>query len=177
MRQPGARLEVADGQLAHGVAAMVGVQLDHRPDAVGDKGVIPPGGKQLGLVALVADPTDDQPVAPVGGLGDLGDPIRLVGDRDPGRFRDGGDSGADGLGLAHRDRVAGLVGAQPPDELGRPESRVHPQGELAAGAGAAQAGHQLVNEAEEAAGGVGAALAQPGCSTSPLPARVASSGW
>jgi len=54
------------------------------------------------------------------------------------------------------------VGSQPLDELGRPEPRVHPQGQLAAGAGPAQAGHQLVNEAEDAAGGVGRALAQPG---------------
>jgi hypothetical protein len=93
---------------------MVGVQLDHRLDAVGDEGVIAPGGKQLGLVALVADPTDDQPVARVGGLGDLGDPVGLVRDVDPGLLGDGGDGGTHGLGLAHRDRVAGLVSAQPP---------------------------------------------------------------
>ena len=54
------------------------------------------------------------------------------------------------------------MGAEPPDELGRPEPRVHPEGQLAAGAGAAQPGHQLVNESEDAAGGVGRALAQPG---------------
>ena len=96
-----------------GVAAMVGVQPGDRADAVGDEGVIPPGGKQLGLVAFVADPTHDQPVAPIGGLGDLGDPIRLVDDRDPGLLGDGGDRGADRRGLAHRDRVAGLVAAQP----------------------------------------------------------------
>jgi hypothetical protein len=45
--QPGARLQVADGQLANGVAAVVGVQLNSRADAVGDEGVIAPGGKQL----------------------------------------------------------------------------------------------------------------------------------
>ena len=42
--QPGARLQVADGQLASGVAAVVGVQLNSRADAVGDEGVIAPGG-------------------------------------------------------------------------------------------------------------------------------------
>jgi hypothetical protein len=160
--QARARLEVTDGQLADGVAAMVGVQLEHRPDAVGDKGVIPPGGKQLGLVFLVVDPPHDQPVAPVGGLGDLGDPIGLVGDLDPGRLTDGGDRGAHGLGLADRDRVAHPMASEPLDELGRPESRVHPQGQLAAGAGAAQAGDEFVDESEDAAGGVGRALAQPG---------------
>jgi hypothetical protein len=36
------------------------------------------------------------------------------------------------------------------------------KGELAAGAGAAQAGHQFVDGSEAAAGGVGRALAQPG---------------
>jgi hypothetical protein len=108
---------------------------------------------------LVAEPAHDQPVTAIGRLGDLGDPIRLVGDRNPGRFGNGGDGGADGLGLAHRDRVAHPVAAKPLDELGRPEPRVHPQGQLAAGAGAAAPGHQLVGEPEDAAGGVGAALA------------------
>jgi hypothetical protein len=162
MRQPGARLEVADGQLAHGMAAVVGVQPGGGTDAVGHKGVIAPGRKQLGLVAFVADPTHDQPVAPVGGLGNLRDSIRLVGDLDPGLLGDLRDRGAHGLGLAHRDRVAHLVAAQPADELGRPEPRIHPQGQLAAGASAAQAGDELVDESEDAAGGVGAALAQPG---------------
>ena len=38
--QPGAVLEVADGQLADGVAAVVGVQLDRAGLAVGDEGVL-----------------------------------------------------------------------------------------------------------------------------------------
>src|SRR5512132_4385610 len=160
--QAGARLEVADGQLADGVAAMIGVQPGGGADAVGDKRVVAPGGNQLLLVAQVADPTHDQPVASVGGLGDLGDPVRRVGDVGPGVLGDGGDGGADGLGLAHRDRVADLVGAKPPNQPGRPEPRVHPQGQLPAGVGAAQPGHQLVNEPENATGGVGRALAQPG---------------
>jgi hypothetical protein len=75
VRQAGARLEVADGQLTHGVAAVVGVQPGGGADAVGHEGVVAPGGKQLDLVALVADTTHDQPVAPVGGLGDLRVPV------------------------------------------------------------------------------------------------------
>jgi hypothetical protein len=60
-----------------------------------------------------ADATHDQPVAPIGSLGDLRDPIGLGGDRDPGRLGNGGDGGADRLGLADRDRGAHPVAAQP----------------------------------------------------------------
>jgi hypothetical protein len=73
---------------------------------------------RAGLIAFVANATHDQPVAPIGRLGDLRDPIRLVGDLNPGRFGNGGDRGADRLGLAHRDRVAHPVAAEPLDELG-----------------------------------------------------------
>jgi len=104
--QAGAGLEVADGQLADSVAAVVGVHPGHRSDAVGDQGVVAPGGKQQGLVALVADPTHDQPVAAVAGLGHLRQAAWHIWDLDPGRFRNGGDRGAHNLCLAHRDRVA-----------------------------------------------------------------------
>src|SRR6266498_2227279 len=40
-------------------------------------------------VTLVADATHDQPVTSVGGLGDLGDPARRVGDVDPVVLRPG----------------------------------------------------------------------------------------
>ena len=56
------------------MAAVVGIQLDSGADAVGDERVVTPGREQLGLVAAVADPAHDQPVAAVAGLGDLGDP-------------------------------------------------------------------------------------------------------
>ena len=49
--QAGACLEVADRQLAHGVAAVVGVQPGGGADAVGDEGVIAPAREPLGLVA------------------------------------------------------------------------------------------------------------------------------
>jgi hypothetical protein len=74
MRQPGARLQVADGQLAHGVAAVIGVQPGGGADAVAHERVVAPGRKQLGLVPGIADTTLDQPVAPIACLGDLGDP-------------------------------------------------------------------------------------------------------
>jgi hypothetical protein len=117
------------------VAAVVLVQLEHRPNTVGDERVVAPGRKQLLLVIQVADPTHDQPVTLVGSLGDLGDPIGYVGDLDPGLLGDRRDRGAHGLGLADRDRVAHLVLPQPAQELGRPEPRIHPQGQLASGVG------------------------------------------
>jgi hypothetical protein len=43
MRQAGARLEVVDGQLADGVATVVGVQPGGGADAVGDERVVAPG--------------------------------------------------------------------------------------------------------------------------------------
>ena len=52
--------------------------------------------------------------------------------------------------------------AQPLAGGGRPESRVHPDGELAAGAGAADPADQLVDEPGHAAGGVGPPGPQPG---------------
>jgi hypothetical protein len=87
VRQPGACLEVADGQLADGVAAVVGIRPGGGADTVGDERVIAPGREQLLLVVQVADAADDQPVASIGGLGDLRDPARRVGDVWLGRVR------------------------------------------------------------------------------------------
>jgi hypothetical protein len=109
--QPCARLQVADGQLTDGVAAVVSVQPGGGPRPVGDERVIAPGRKQLLLVAQVADSTDDEPVTLVGDLGDLRDPVECVGDLDPGLLGDRRDGGAHGLGLAHRDRIADAVAA------------------------------------------------------------------
>src|SRR6266498_1241891 len=67
----------------------------------------------------------DQPVAPIAGLGDLGQATIGVDDVDPGVLWDGGDRGADRRGLADGDGVADPVAAAGPDRLGRPESRVH----------------------------------------------------
>ena len=74
MRQASAYLQVADGQLADGMAAVVGVQPGGGVDAVGHQPVVAPGWEQLLLVTQVADATHDQPVAPIGSLGDLRDP-------------------------------------------------------------------------------------------------------
>jgi hypothetical protein len=47
--QPGAVLEVTNGQFIHGVAAVVGVQVDRAAVAVGDEGVVAPVRPQGGL--------------------------------------------------------------------------------------------------------------------------------
>jgi hypothetical protein len=85
----------------------------------------------------------------------------VEGTPDPGVLADGRDRRVDGLGLSDGDRVADLVGAQPVDELGRPEAGVHPKRQLAGRVRAAQPGDQFVDEPQDPAGGVRRALAQP----------------
>jgi len=155
--EPDAVLEVADHVFDLGVAAVVGLQPDRGADTVGDEGVVVPGGKQLALVAEVAHPTHDEPVALVVGLGDLGHAGVGIGDVDPGGLGDRRDRVADWLGLADGDRVVHLVAPQRRDGLGRPEPRVHADGQLAGGTSAAHAGDELINESGHAAGGVGPA--------------------
>ncbi len=102
MRQAGA-LELGDGLLDDRVPAVVGLDLGQWQVAVGDEGVVVPGGEQRQLRARRRpDPTHDQPdltgVPPVTGehgergLGDVGagdlrggQPVR---DRLPGRVAD-----------------------------------------------------------------------------------------
>ena len=73
MAQPGALLEVMDGQLDHGVAAVVGVQLHGGAGPVGDEGVVAPVGPQGCLGADQPDAARDQPAAGGAGQGGLGD--------------------------------------------------------------------------------------------------------
>jgi hypothetical protein len=120
--EPGTLLGVADGELDDGVAAVIGVQLDRGAGPVGYERVVAPGREELLLVVQVADAADDEPVAAEQGLGDLRDPAVGVGDLDPGRLGDGRDRATDGLGLPYGDREPDVVGAQPRDRLGSPES-------------------------------------------------------
>jgi hypothetical protein len=124
--EPAALLGVADGQLGHGVAAVVGVQLDRAAGLVGHEGVVVPGSKQLALVGAVAHAAHDQPVAARPGLGDLRDARVGIADVGPGALADRGGRSPDGLGLAHRDREAHVMSAQPGKHRGRPEPRVGP---------------------------------------------------
>jgi hypothetical protein len=100
---PGAVLEVADGQLADGVAAVVGVQVDRAAGAVCDEGVVAPVRPEGGLRAGQAGAAHDQPVWAEGGLGDLRHAAVGVVDGLPGVLADGGDRGPHGLGLPHGD--------------------------------------------------------------------------
>jgi hypothetical protein len=75
--EPCPLLEVADGKLDHGVAAVVGVQGDGGAGPVGDEGVVAPVGPQRRLGADQAGPAHDQPttrLASKGRLGHLGGP-------------------------------------------------------------------------------------------------------
>jgi hypothetical protein len=175
--QAGATLGVADGEFDDGVATVVGVEFGHGAGPVGDERVVVPGRKQLALIGAVAHAAHDQPVAAEWGLGDLRDTRVGIGDVDPGGLRDGSDRGADRFGLPHGDREPGVVGAQPGDDLGRPEPRISPEDQLAGGARAVDPPDQLVHEPGRAAGGVGLPGPLAASSTSPVSARVASSGW
>jgi hypothetical protein len=66
-------LGVADGELDHGVAAVVSIQLNRTAGPVGDERLVVPASKQLPLVGAVAHTTHDQPVAAQPSLGDLRD--------------------------------------------------------------------------------------------------------
>src|SRR5512133_3225451 len=153
--QAHAALEVADAQLDRGVAAVILVQPHGGADSVGDEGVVAPVREQLRLFTHQTGAAHDQPVTLVAGLGDLGDAALGIDDVDPCLLVDGGDRLADRFGLADGHGVVDLVAAAGADGLGRPEAGVGAYGQLAAGAGAAHPGGQLLDEPGGAAGGVG----------------------
>ena len=96
MVEADAVLEVADGVLDLGVAAVVGLQLQGAAVAVGDERVLVVVAKQGELRAGGGPhPADDQacdpaPAAkrPVAGLGDVGAAVQPVADRRPGVLGD-----------------------------------------------------------------------------------------
>ena len=99
----------------------------------------------------------------VGRVGDLGLSAFGVGDVDPGVLVDRGDRGGDRLhAAAHGHRVAHVEPVQGGDGVVGPEPGIDAHGQRAGGAGAADAGDQLVEEAACAALGVGLASAHPG---------------
>ena len=121
--KPDTVLEVANGVLDLGVAAMVGLQFQGFPAAVGDEAVIAVGGEkgQLGT-GRGLHPPDDEPhrrgirltlEGGVGGLGHIGGAVHPVRNRRPGIFGYGLDEIAqafvlaDGDGEAHVQLAAG----------------------------------------------------------------------
>src|SRR6266545_8061897 len=125
---------------------MVGVQADRVTLTVGDQGVVAPVRPQGGLRAGKAGAAHDQPVLAEGGLGDLGLAAVGVVDVGPDVLSDGGDGLADGAGLAHRDGEPDAVAAAGSQDLGCPEPRVGPKGELPGRAGPPHAAGELVDE-------------------------------
>ena len=165
-------LEVSDGILDLGVAAMVGLQFQGLPVPVGDEAVVAVAGEegQLGTVRGL-HPPDDEPhrrgigLAPEGsvsGLGHVGGAVHPVRYGRPVSLGYRLDQVPQALVLAHGDGVADLRLAADGDDGVGIEAAVGPHRELAPGAGVAHPSHCLAQEVGGAPGSVGAALAQPG---------------
>ena len=113
MVQPHAVLEVSDGILDLGVAAMVGLQFQGVPVPVRDKAVIAVVGEERQLGAgRGLHPADDEPhrrgvglalERRIGGLGHVGGALHPVGDRRPVRLGYGLDEVAQAFMLADGD--------------------------------------------------------------------------
>ena len=107
---PRSVLQVPDGQLDHGVMAMVGIEEDGGPLPIGDEGVMSPRGEEFGLLADQPGAPDDQPVpVAIGALGDLGLAADRVVDVRPILLGDGLDGPDHGFVLVDGDRVADIV--------------------------------------------------------------------
>ena len=148
MAQPGAVLQVADGQLADGVVAVVDVQVDRAAGAAGDE-----GGH--------ASPATARPWGP----GSAGAPAhhqhgpRRGRSRRPARSRRSG-SGLSTVAASLMAAIAAATGSaasrtvietgcggvsQAASTLAHQKAEVSPKGQLAAGAGAADPPGQLVD--------------------------------
>ena len=137
MVQPDAVLEVPDGILDLGVAAMVSLQFEHLPVPVGDEAVIAVAGEegQLGTGRGLHSP-DDEPhrgsvgiilKGDVGGFRHIGGTVHPVEYRCPVRLGYGLDEMAQAFVLADGDGVADI---HIPDQrlmtMGRPGLPQHP---------------------------------------------------
>lgn len=129
MREPGPSLQVPDCELDHGVAAVVGVEVDRTPDAIGKERVVAPGGKQLGLGGAEPGAADHQtvPVA-IGALRDRRLASERAVDTRPGRLVGGLDDLDHALVLVDGDRIAHVVVPTGGDDVLEVEPRVGPGG-------------------------------------------------
>ena len=171
MIQPHAVLEVSDGILDLGVAAMVGLQCQGVPVPVGDEAVIAVSGEegQLGT-GRGFYPPDDEPhrcgvrltlERGVGGLGHSGGAVHPVGNRRPVRLGYRLDDIPQAFVLADGDGVADIHCAADRDQGVGIEAAVGPHRELSSGPSMAHPPHRLPQEVGGAPNGVGPALAQP----------------
>ena len=170
--QPDAVLEVAYGVLDLGVAAMIGLQFQRLPIAVGDEGVIAVSGEEGELgTGRRLHPPDNEPhrrgvrlglERGVSRLGDIGGAVHPVGNGSPVLLWYRLDQVPQAGALADGDREADIhFPAGGNDSVGV-EPAVGPHRELSPGPAVAHPPHRLTQEVGGATGGVGPALAQPG---------------
>ena len=172
MVEADAVLEVSDGVLDLGVAAMVGLQFQGISVAVGDEGVIAVGGKQRQLgTGCGPDPSDDEPhrcgvgltlERGVGGLCTVGCTLHPVGYGSPVVLGYSLDQVPQAFVLADGDGEADIQLAADRYHAMGVEAAVGAHRELSAGPGMAYPSHRLAQEVGGAPSGVGTALAQPG---------------
>ena len=176
MVEPDAVLEVANGVLDLGVAAIVGLKVQGISVPVGDESVIAVVGEERQLGAGRGfHPPDDEPhrcgvgltlKGGVAGLGHVGGGLHPIGDGRPVPLGYGLDLAVQALVLADGDGAADVliaadgIAADGDDGVGV-VAAVGPHRELTRGTGVAHPAHRLPPEVAGAPSGVGAALAQP----------------
>ena len=170
--EPHTVLEVPDGVLYLGVAAMVCLQFQGVAVPVGDEGVIAVGGEQGQLGAGRGfHPPDDEShrrgvrltlKGSVTVLRNVVGAVHPIGDRRPVLLGYGLDEIAQALVLADGDGEADIQPAADRDNGVGVEAAVSPHRELAFGPGVAHPPHRLPQEVDGTPSGVGAALPEPG---------------
>ena len=169
--QPHAVLQVSNGVLDLGMAAVVGLQLQGFPVPVGDEAVIAVGGEegQLGTGSGL-HPPDNEPhrcgvgltlEGGAGGLGHIGGAVHPVWDGRPVRLGYGLDQVPQAFVLADGDGEAHVQLAANGYHAMGVEAAVGPHRELPAGPSVAHPPHRFTQEVGGATSGVGPALAQP----------------
>lgn len=186
MFEPGAGLQVLDGEFDGGVLAVEPIDGNDVAGQVGEERVVPPVGPELLLGgAGQAGPANHEAPghssgACAGGVvafGDLGFVVAGVLDRLPSGFVDAGDRCLDRSHVgSDRHRVARVGTPQVGDRVAVPKARVEPERQVAGRVVAPCAGDEFVDEACCAALGVRGAFLKRPCKISPVPAIVASNG-
>ena len=152
-----AGLDVADGQLHAGVAAVVALEPQHGAVAVGQNGVVVEGDVEGQLRARCGPhPPDDQPQLDlvagafeggVGCFGHVGAAVQPVGNGRPGVFGDGLDGGADRREHFDGHREVHVVVAAGGHERAAVKRRVGADRQVPARAGFAHAAVGLAHQA------------------------------
>ena len=162
--QPHAVLEVSNGVLDLGVAAMIGLQLQGLSVPVGDEAVIAVGGEEGELgTGRRLHPPDNEPhrrgagltlEGGVGGLGNIGGAVHPVWDGRPVRLGYGLDQVPQAFVLADGDGEAHVQLAADEYHAMGVEAAVGPHRELPAGPSVAHPPHRFTQEVGGATSGV-----------------------